>query len=76
MRITSILPLFGAATLARAQYHTKPTEPTQFNGVEVPPLLELTPATHDDEVKSTEFTMVKYHRYNPPSPPPRRSRSR
>lgn len=62
MRITSILPLFGAATLARAGSFNRPIEATHFNGVEVPPLLELTPETHDEVINSTTLTMVKYHR--------------
>ncbi|SPN99615.1 related to thioredoxin domain containing protein 5 precursor [Cephalotrichum gorgonifer] len=63
MRLSSILPLLGAATLARAERSPKEVGPTHFNGVEVPPLLELNAETHDKEANATSLMMIKYYKY-------------
>jgi hypothetical protein len=64
MRLASILPLLGAATtvLGHAK-RDKPAKATTFNGVEVPPLLELTDKNHSTEANATTLMMVKYYRY-------------
>lgn len=62
MRISSILPLLGAAALAQA-FTRKSDQPTEYNGIEVPPLLNMNPETHDAALNSSSLVLVKYHRY-------------
>ena len=59
MKFLGLVTLLGVATLATAEETTKPTK---FNGVEVPPLLELTPDTYEKEIKAHKFLMVKHYR--------------
>jgi protein disulfide-isomerase len=61
MKLASMLTLLGATALVQGKGKKDP-EPTTFNGVEVPPLLELTPDNYDKELKSSTFVMVKHHR--------------
>jgi protein disulfide-isomerase len=61
MRLATILTLLGASTLAHGKGKKAP-EPTTFNGIEVPPLLELTPDNYDQELKDSTYVMVKHHR--------------
>ncbi len=60
--------LFGAAALVAAasdadtEEEVQTKENTYFNGQKVPPMLELTPKTWDQEVNSTKWMMVKHYR--------------
>ena len=65
MRFSSILPLLGAASLAQA-FTRKSDQPTEYNGVEVPPLLNMNPETHDVALNSSSLVLIKYHRYFSP----------
>lgn len=65
MRFSSILPLLGAASLAQA-FTRKSDQPTEYNGVEVPPLLNFNPETHDAALNSSSLVLIKYHRYSFP----------
>ncbi|KAL7628011.1 hypothetical protein AAE478_002207 [Parahypoxylon ruwenzoriense] len=66
MRLASLALLLSAAALGTAQAIGAETsdspdrENTYFNGKRVPPLLELTADNFDDEVKLSEFLVVKY----------------
>ena len=54
------------ATLGRAQSlgeRDPDKEGTTFNGLSVPPLLELTPANWDKEIKQSRWMLVKHYRY-------------
>ncbi|CAJ2514128.1 Uu.00g022470.m01.CDS01 [Anthostomella pinea] len=72
MRLSSLALFFSAAALGTAQALGADTtdsaaqENTYFNGKRVPPLLELTQANFDKEIKSPKFMVVKY--YNPTCP--------
>jgi protein disulfide-isomerase len=70
MRLSPFALLAGVSALARAQSLDKDAVPnkenTVFNGISVPPLLELTPATFDAELKRSKFMMVKHYRYPAP----------
>lgn len=63
----SPLALFaGAVALVRAQSldpeAVNSPKSTVFNGITVPPLLELTPANFEEEIKKTKFLMIKHYR--------------
>ncbi|KAF4979873.1 hypothetical protein FZEAL_4007 [Fusarium zealandicum] len=67
MRVSSLAMLAGLSAFAQAGKQFNPfTDPTTFNGIEVPPFLELTPTTFDAELKKTKFMMVKHFRYFDP----------
>lgn len=56
--------LAGLATLGRAQSlgeRDPDKEGTTFNGLSVPPLLELTPANWDKEIKQSRWMLVKHY---------------
>lgn len=67
MRLSPFALLAGAAALTRAQSLNKEAmnskKATTFNGVTVPPLLEITPSNFEDELKQTKYLMVKHYRY-------------
>lgn len=69
MRFSPIVLLVGASSLVRAEgdadaaLKVQKGEPTTFNGVEVPPFLELTPSNIAEEMKNNKFLMVKHYRY-------------
>lgn len=60
--------LAGAAALALAEPKDKSSasKGTEFNGVAVPPLLELTPANFAEELKKSKHLVVKHYRYQIP----------
>jgi protein disulfide-isomerase len=67
MRLLNFSFLLGAAALVAGS----PPEPaeedatrenTYFNGKKVPPMLELTPANWEKEVKASKYLMVKHYR--------------
>lgn len=69
MRLRWLALFFGAVTLTIAQGTDADTtddidEPevkeTYFNGIKVPPLLEITGDSFDKEVKASKFLVVKY----------------
>lgn len=61
MKVAALFALLGASALVSGKPKKEP-EPTTFNGVEVPPMTDLTPATYDEWLKSHTFVMVKHHR--------------
>ncbi|KFA67717.1 hypothetical protein S40285_00964 [Stachybotrys chlorohalonatus IBT 40285] len=63
MRFSLLALLAGSATLAGAQSFKgkKTKEPTVFNSIEVPPLLELTPTNWEEEIKKSKFLFVKHY---------------
>lgn len=67
MRLSPFALLAGAAALTQAQSLNKDAmsskKATTFNGVTVPPLLEITPSNFEDELKQTKYLMVKHYRY-------------
>lgn len=64
MRFSPLAVLAGLTAFAYAEEETNPvTDPTTFNGVSVPPLLELSPTTWEEELKKNKFLMVKHFRY-------------
>ncbi|KAI1809314.1 thioredoxin-like protein [Poronia punctata] len=69
MRLPWLALLLSTATLGVAQAIGAETtddaevESTVFNGKTVPPLLEITSDSFDDQVKASKFLVVKY--YNP-----------
>lgn len=73
MRLSPFALLAGAVALAQAQSLSfgkdaaSAKKSTTFNGVTVPPLLELNPSNFDDEMKQTKYLMVKHYRYFSPS---------
>jgi protein disulfide-isomerase len=66
MRLTSLALLFSAVTLGITQVIGADTtddpekEDTYFDGIRVPPLLELTADNFEDEAKASKFLVVKY----------------
>jgi protein disulfide-isomerase len=65
MRFLNLSLLFGAAALVAADsfYDDEaPREATVFNGVTVPPMLELTPANWEEEHKVSKYLLVKHYR--------------
>ena len=67
MRLSSLLSIVGAAALASAlDPNDAPSDdvetPTVFDGVEVPPLLSLTPTNFDEVLNSTKYLFVKHYR--------------
>jgi len=67
MRLFNLTLLFGAAALVVAESpeldedEDPPKEATYFNGKEVPPMLELTPANWEKEYKASKYLMVKHY---------------
>jgi protein disulfide-isomerase len=59
----SFFALLGVATLAQsaATKKKKVVQPTVFNGIQVPPLLELTPTNWEEEYKKTKWLMIKHY---------------
>lgn len=64
MRLSPSVLLAGAATLLAAPALAKPkvAKPTEFNGITVPPLLELNPTNYEEEIKKTKYILVKHYR--------------
>lgn len=68
MRLLPLSLLFGAAATALAAAVTNDDEfpavleTTHFNGIAVPPMLELSPETWEQEMNNTKFLMVKFFR--------------
>lgn len=65
MRLLPLSLLFWAASALAAdvEYDEEEypvLETTYFNGVAVPPLLDLTPQTWDQELNSSRWLMVKF----------------
>jgi protein disulfide-isomerase len=78
MRFFSLLAL-GATALAASQGRKGKADAdgnTTFNGVKVPPLLEITPDNFEKEVHATKHVIIKHYRYVPCDmhPHPRRCR--
>lgn len=71
MRLSSLVwgLLLGAVTHVAAQEEEEEIpadysqEYTQFDGKTVPPLLELTPANFDQEIKASKYLLVKHYRW-------------
>lgn len=61
MRLSSLLSLLGAAVLVTAGDEKEPG-PTVFNGISVPPMLELTPKNFNKEIVGTKWMLVKHYR--------------
>jgi hypothetical protein len=72
MRFARLIPLLGVlstTSLVRAaDKEEKKNGPTTFNGVEVPPLLELTDKTYEHALKEHKFLMIKHYRYGSSTP--------
>ena len=66
MRLFKLSLLFGAAAWAVAESSEEPEEEvreaTRFNGIVVPPMLELTPDNWEQERKASKYLMVKHYR--------------
>jgi protein disulfide-isomerase len=62
MRLSLLSLLVGASALVAAGDEKKKGGPTTFNGITVPPLLELTPQNFDEEIVKTKWMFVKQHR--------------
>lgn len=67
MRLSPLALLAGIPVLSRAQSldpdAINSKKATTFNGVTVPPLLEITPSNFEEELKKTKLLMVKHYRY-------------
>ncbi|KAK3997403.1 thioredoxin-like protein [Cladorrhinum sp. PSN332] len=65
MRLLNLSFLLGAAALVAGSPEPAEEDATQentyFNGKKVPPMLELTPANWEKEVKASKFLMVKHY---------------
>ncbi|KAL2754455.1 hypothetical protein ACRALDRAFT_1081483 [Sodiomyces alcalophilus JCM 7366] len=62
MRLSSLL-YFGAVAVAASSTSRKKAkvkEPTFFNGIQVPPMLELTPDNYEATVEETDFLVIKH----------------
>jgi protein disulfide-isomerase len=71
MRLLSPLLLLGAAAVGRvaaaaAADNDDGPPPTTFNGVEVPPMMELTPENFVDEIESNKYMLIKHYRWVEP----------
>lgn len=66
MRLSSLLFL-GATALAASTIGKKKKgtekEDTYFNGVKIPPMLQLTPDTFEPEIHRSKFMIIKHFRY-------------
>lgn len=62
MRLLQLALFAVSAVVAVAEEDDTP-KPTKFNGVTVPPLMELTPSNWAEQVNKTQFLMVKHYRY-------------
>lgn len=69
MRFLPLTLLLGAATWVSAVASSASnseedlaSKGTYFNGKKVPPLLELTEDTWDEEIKKSEWLLVKYYK--------------
>lgn len=74
MRLSSLAwgLLLGAAARVAAQDDNiddeeipedKSLETTIFDGKQVPPMLELSPANYDTEIRKSKYMVVKHYRY-------------
>ncbi|KAK3905553.1 thioredoxin-like protein [Staphylotrichum tortipilum] len=65
MRLFTLPLLLGAAALAVAEStdldEEEVREATHFNGIKVPPMLELTPENWDKEYKASKYLLVKHY---------------
>ncbi|KAF7558730.1 hypothetical protein G7046_g5431 [Stylonectria norvegica] len=65
MRLSPLAILAGASALARAQSLSEVTDSkipsTTFNSINVPPLLELTPANWESEINQTQWLLIKHY---------------
>lgn len=62
MRLLQVALFVASALGVVAEEATKEEKPTNFEGVSVPPLQELSPTTWDAEVNKTKFMVVKHFR--------------
>lgn len=65
------LIILGATALAAATGRKAKTDAdgnTTFNGVKVPPMLEITPDTFEKEKAASKFLLIKHYRCDGPSP--------
>jgi protein disulfide-isomerase len=65
MRLFTLPLLFSAAALVVADStddDEEAREATHFNGIKVPPMLELTPANWEKEYKASKYLLVKHYR--------------
>jgi protein disulfide-isomerase len=64
MKFWRLISLLGVSSLVHAgdKKQDEKNGPTTFNGVEVPPLIELTPETYEKMAKEHKFLMVKHYR--------------
>lgn len=65
MKFTSLF-LFGATALGLATRKPKTDADgnTLFNGVKVPPMLEITPDTFEKEKSASKYLLIKHYRYD------------
>ncbi|KAL1841983.1 hypothetical protein VTJ49DRAFT_6226 [Mycothermus thermophilus] len=61
MRWFSLSLLLGSAAWAVAESDDETREATFFNGIKVPPMLELTPDNWDKEIKASKYMIVKHY---------------
>lgn len=65
MKLFSLL-YFGVVALAASttsKKKKKVKEPTFFNGIQVPPMFEITPDNWEPTVEETELILVKHYRW-------------
>ncbi len=66
MRLFTLPLLLGAAALVVAEStdldEEETREATHFNGIKVPPMLELTPDNWEKEYKVSKYLLVKHYR--------------
>ena len=64
MRFSSLLLLGAAAVVSAAGWDDEDatSEPTYFNDIRVPALIELTPETFTEAVESTKHMFIKHYR--------------
>ena len=60
MRLLQLALLAVSTVVAAAE--EEETKPTTFDGVTVPPLMDLTPSNWAEEVNKTQFLVVKHYR--------------
>ena len=69
MRLSSFLPLLGmaavglsAADAAKSKKADEADKPTVFDGIEVPPMINLTPKNFEEYLNSSRYLFVKHYR--------------
>jgi protein disulfide-isomerase len=74
MRLSPFALFMGLSALVKASGETlvtresddweeqEPLVPTVFNGVTVPPMLELDPSNYKDEIAKSKYLVIKHYR--------------